>query len=90
MIASAHPRFPGVQPHPHPRHTTGRPHLTPEPKLANASRLDRGNSAREDSNETVTLPAGCNHQPAMLLDHLGHKPTMPPQRLLHRVRLGLP
>ena len=86
MIAAAHPHLPGMQPHPHPQSTTGRPHLT-QPKLTHPGRLHRRHRAVKDSKETVTLPTGGNHRPAMPLDHLGQKTIVPLQRHLHRLRL---
>jgi hypothetical protein len=88
IIASAHARFSGVQPHSHPQRGTRRPSLTPEPTLASTSRLDRRNSARKDSEETVALPARDHHNPAMTLDHVGDKAIVLPESYLHRVRHG--
>ena len=90
MIPAAHPHLPGMQPHPHPQSTTGRPHLTFQPKLTHPGRLHRRHRAVKDSKETVTLPTRGDHRPAMPLDHLSQQPIMPLQRHLHRLRLGLP
>src|SRR5215218_4480849 len=90
MITAAHPRFPGVQPHPYPQPGTRGPYLTTEPKLTHPGRLNRRNRARKDGKETVTLPAGGDHRPAMPLDHRCKEAIMPLQRHLHRLRLNLP
>src|SRR5215211_654205 len=88
MIPAAETRLPGMQPHPHPQSTTGRPQLTPEPKLAHPGRLHCRHRAVKDSKETVTLPTGGDHRPAMAFDHLGEKAIMLLQRHFHRLRLG--
>src|SRR5215207_11780312 len=83
MITAAQPRFPCMQPHPHPQSTTGRPHFTPEPKLTHPGRVHCRHRAVKDSKETVTFPPRGDHRPAMAFDLLGEKPIVPLQRHLH-------
>ena len=60
-------------------------HLAAEPELARAGGLDRRNGAGKDGEETVPLPAGGDHHPAVPLDHLNDKTVVPLQRQLHRI-----
>ena len=76
MFAAAHPCLPSVQPHPHPQRDPRGPWLTIEPKLAGAGRLDRGNRARKDGEETIPLPTRDDDHPTMAFDHLGQRPIM--------------
>jgi hypothetical protein len=89
-VAAACPRLPGVQPHPHVQAGTRRPRLRLQGELARAGRLDRGRRTGKDHEETVPLPAGGDHDPAMPLDHLHQQTVVPLQRHFHRLRHRLP
>jgi len=69
-VAAGRPRLAGVQPHPYPQRGARRPRRLLQGELARAGRLDRGNRAGKHGEEAVPLPAGGDHHPTMVLDHL--------------------
>ena len=89
MIAAAHPRFPVCSPI---RTRKAEPvgHTSPASRSWQAPAASTAESRYERPRRCYPLPHASDHRSAMFGYHLGQKPIMPPQRHLHRLRLGLP